>query len=69
MQKEKNGEPTFEGFEPSTLFREFAAECMELARNGAPEKRTIYLKMASLWHEMALRYMVGSPFPGLGCGE
>jgi hypothetical protein len=55
MQK-KNGEPTFEGLEPSTLFREFAAECMELARNGSPEKRTIYLKMASLWHEMALRW-------------
>jgi hypothetical protein len=57
MQKEKNGEPTFEGLEPSTLFREFAAECMELARNAAsPEKRTIYLKMTRLWHEGALRW-------------
>ena len=56
MRNEKNGEPTFEGLVPSTLFREFAAECMELARNGSPEKRTIYLKMASLWHDMALRW-------------
>jgi hypothetical protein len=56
MQKEKNGEPTFEGFEPSTLFREFAAECMELGQDGSPEKRTIYLKMASLWFDMALRW-------------
>jgi hypothetical protein len=56
MQKEKNGQPTFEGFEPSTLFREFAAECMELARDGSPEKRRIYLKMASVWFEMALRW-------------
>jgi hypothetical protein len=56
MQNEKNGEPTFEDLVPSTLFREFAAECMELARNGSPEKRTIYLKMASLWHDMALRW-------------
>ena len=56
MQKEKNGEPTFEGLEPSTLFREFAAECMELARGGAPEKRTMYLKMASLWHANAIRW-------------
>jgi hypothetical protein len=29
---------------------------MELARNRSPEKHTIYLKMASLWHEMALRW-------------
>jgi len=29
---------------------------LELARNGSPEKRTIYLKMASLWHDMALRW-------------
>ena len=56
MQKEKNGEPTFEGLEPSTLFREFAAECMELAQTiRSHEKRALYLKMASVWHQMAQR--------------
>ena len=55
MSKDK--EPTFEGLDPSTLFREFAAECAELAQ-GTPslEKRTLYLKMASVWHQMALRW-------------
>jgi hypothetical protein len=39
------------------LFREFAAECAELAQgNSSPEKRTLYLKMASVWHQMALRW-------------
>ena len=57
MQKEKNGEPTFEGLEPSTLFREFAAECMELAQTASsPEKHALYLKMACVWHQMALRW-------------
>ena len=57
MQKEKNGEPTFEGLEPSTLFREFAAECMELAQTTpSHEKRALYLKMASVWHQMAQRW-------------
>ena len=56
MSKEIN-EPTFEGCEPSTLFREFAAECMELAQTtSTPEKRTLYMKMASVWHQMALRW-------------
>jgi len=56
MSKENN-EPTFEGCEPSTLFREFAAECMELAQTtSTPEKRTLYMKMASVWHQMALRW-------------
>jgi hypothetical protein len=41
---------------PSTLAREFAAECMELAANTlSPEKRALYLKMASVWHQMAIR--------------
>jgi hypothetical protein len=31
MPKESNG-PTFEGCEPPTLFRDFAAECLELAQ-------------------------------------
>jgi hypothetical protein len=56
MSKE-NSEPTFEGCEPSMLFREFAAECMELAQmTPTPEKRTLYMKMASVWHQMALRW-------------
>ena len=56
MSKENN-EPTFEGCEPSILFREFAAECMELAQTTpTPEKRTLYMKMASVWHQMALRW-------------
>ena len=39
------------------LFREFAAECMELAQTASsPEKRALYLKMASVWHEMAQRW-------------
>ena len=32
---EKDNGITFEGREPSTLFREFAAECMELAQRLA----------------------------------
>jgi hypothetical protein len=54
---EENNNHTYEDCEPSTLFREFAAECMELARTApTPEKRTLYLKMASVWHQMAQRW-------------
>ena len=56
MSKENNCH-TFEGCEPSTLFREFAAECMELAQTTpTPEKRALYVKMASVWHQMAQRW-------------
>jgi len=56
MPKENNGH-TFEGCEPSTLFREFAAECMELAQTtSSPGKQSLYLKMASVWYQMALRW-------------
>jgi hypothetical protein len=56
MPKE-NEEPLFEGQNPQTLFREFAAECMELAQtNPSPKKRALYLKMASVWHQMAQRW-------------
>jgi hypothetical protein len=56
MSKENN-DPTFEGCEPPTLFRTFAAECMELAQSIAtPQKRALYLKMASVWHQMAQRW-------------
>ena len=41
---------------PPTLVRQFAAECMELAENTlSPEKRALYLKMASVWHQIAIR--------------
>ena len=54
---EENNNHTYEDCEPSTLFGEFAAECMELAQTApTPEKRTLYLKMASVWHQMAQRW-------------
>jgi hypothetical protein len=56
MPNEDN-EITFEDCDPSTLFREFAAECMELAQTkSSPEKRALYLKMAGFWHQMAQRW-------------
>jgi hypothetical protein len=56
MPKENNG-PTFEGLNAPTLFREFAAECMQLAQTTpVPEKRAMYLRMASVWHQMAQRW-------------
>ena len=56
MPKENNNH-TYADREPSTLFREFAAECMELAQTTpTPEKRSLYMKMASLWHRMAQRW-------------
>ena len=59
MPNENRG-PIFEGSDPQTLFREFAAECMELAQTiPTPEKRSLYMKMASLWHLMAQRWERG----------
>ena len=56
MLKE-NGEPIFEGLDAPTLFRQFACECLKLAQSTPlPEKRTLYMKMASVWHQMALRW-------------
>ena len=56
MPKEDNG-IAFESCEPSTLFREFAAECIELAQTApSPEKHALYTKMASVWHQMAQRW-------------
>jgi hypothetical protein len=56
MPKENNNH-TYKDREPSTLFREFAAECMELAQTTpTPEKRSLYMKMASLWHRIAQRW-------------
>ena len=58
MPKENN-DPTFEGLNAPTLFREFAAECVELANAASPEKRKLYMKMASVWHQMAKRWERG----------
>jgi hypothetical protein len=56
MPKENTG-PTFQDLNPPTLFREFAAECLELAQTASlPQKRDLYLRMASVWHEMAQRW-------------
>jgi len=56
MPIEDNG-TIFEGRNPSTLFREFAAECMELAQTATShERRALYMKMASVWHQMAQRW-------------
>jgi len=56
MPKESNG-LEFEGLNAPTLFREFAAECTQLAQaTPTPEKRALYLRMASVWHQMALRW-------------
>jgi hypothetical protein len=53
----ENNRHSFEDCEPATLFREFAAECVELAQTtSTPEKRALYVKMASVWHEMAQRW-------------
>jgi hypothetical protein len=50
-------EPILDACNPATLFREFAAECMELAQtNSSPEKRALYLNMAGVWHQMARRW-------------
>ena len=53
----ENGEPIFEGLDAPTLFRQFASECVELAQSTPlPEKRTLCMKMASVWHQMAVRW-------------
>jgi hypothetical protein len=47
MPKDNNNH-TYEDCEPSTLFREFAAECMELAQTApTPKKSSLYMKMVS----------------------
>jgi hypothetical protein len=53
----KDNNQNFEGHNPETLFREFAAECLELAHaHPSPEKRALFLRMASVWHQMAHRW-------------
>ena len=51
-------EPITEGLNTaSTQFREFAVECMELARKSSSlDQRMVYLKMASAWHQTAQRW-------------
>ena len=44
---------TFEGLNPA-LFREFATECMELARGTTSRKeRTLFLKLTGMWEQLA----------------
>jgi hypothetical protein len=39
------------------LFREFAAERLDLAQTASsPEKHALYMKMASMWFQMAVRW-------------
>lgn len=41
----------------SKLFREYAAEFVELARNAtSADQRFLYLKMANIWQETAIRW-------------
>jgi hypothetical protein len=55
-----NNKPAFEDCDPATLFREFAAESMELAQTTpTPEKPALYLKMAGMWFQMAQRWERG----------
>jgi hypothetical protein len=56
--RKENSEPIDAGGldDPAKQFREFAAECVELAQTAhSPEKREVYLEMARTWDEMALR--------------
>jgi hypothetical protein len=42
---------------PHQLFREYAAEFMELARKATSvDERFLYLKMANIWQETAIRW-------------
>jgi hypothetical protein len=51
----------------STQFREFAVECMELARNSSSlRQRMVYIKMASAWHQTALRWEKDFHSRGIG---
>ena len=57
--RNENSEPIAAGSldELAKQFRDFAAECMELARTARSlEKRKVYLEMARIWHQMALRW-------------
>jgi len=57
--RNENNEPIAAGSldDSAKQFREFAAECLELARTAASlEKRKVYLEMGRVWHQMALRW-------------
>jgi len=57
--RKENSEPIAAGGldDPTKQFREFAAECVGLAQTAhSPEKRNLYLEMARVWREMALRW-------------
>lgn len=56
---------SFLGCEPATLFRTFAAECIELAQTDpSADKRALYLKLAEMCHQAAQRFQKkGQPSP------
>jgi hypothetical protein len=57
MMPTEDNNHAYEDCEPSPLFRNFAAKCIQLAQAASlPEKRALYLKMASVWHQMAQRW-------------
>ena len=46
---------------PAVRFREFTAECLELAlKTHSPEKRQVYLDLARVCFQLALRWEKGS---------
>ena len=62
----KSGRPVAAGSldDPAVQFREYAAECVELAQtSNSPEKRKVYLDMARVCHQRALQWEKVSPGP------
>jgi len=46
---------------PAAQFREFTAECLELAEKArSPERRRVYLDLARVCYQLALRWEKGS---------
>jgi len=46
---------------PAAQFREFTAECLELAEKArSPERRRVYLDLARVCFQLALRWEKGS---------
>jgi len=47
--------------DPAAQYREFTAECLELAqKTRSPEKRRVYLDLARVCFQLALRWEKGS---------
>lgn len=58
VMPKKGSKPIAEGLDTaSTQFRGFAAECVELAQKShSLKQRMEYVRMASVWHKMALHW-------------